>query len=92
MNDMMKWVKGAAAIISLIAVLSGGVLAIESRYALKARLMLVELRLEQKIQQDRYWWLVQRKEKLEKVRPMTPEVRQAIKDLEREIKEIEASK
>jgi len=59
-------------------------------------LKLTDMRLEQKIQQDRYWWLKARFEKLQKAfpanRPAPQAVREEMGNLDREIKEIEKPK
>jgi len=56
-------------------------------------LKLTDMRLEQKIQQDRYWWLKARFEKLHKAfpanRPAPQVIREEMGNLDREIKEIE---
>ena len=84
-----------AAVLALAAFI-GIVYKVDGRWARTERLMFVEMRLEQKIQQDRYWWLKERLEKLQKAfpenRPAPQVIREEKGNLEREIKEIEKPK
>ena len=78
----------------LVVVLGGGgTIGAPSYFAKAEHLKLVDMRLEQKIQQDRYWWLKDRLEKLHKAFPANRHAPQVIRDemgnLDREIKEIE---
>ena len=88
-KSIQGWLAVAGCIVS-------ATLGAEYRYAKSDRLELVELRLEQKIQQDRYWWLKDRLQRLQKAypvgRPCPVEVREECGNLEREIKEIEKSR
>jgi hypothetical protein len=92
---MPDW-KGIGAILAALGFMVSSTLAVEYRYAKNDRLKLVEMRLEQKIQQDRYWWLKDRLQRLNRAYPDSrrapTEIREECGNLEREIMEIEKSK
>ena len=80
----------------VVVLIVGGTIGATSYFAKAEHLKLVDMRLEQKIQQDRYWWLKDRLEKLQKAfpanRPAPQVIREEKGNLEREIKEIEKPK
>lgn len=88
----MDW-KTSYTIWGLIVGVAVGTVGHETRYAKVQRLQLVEMRLEQKIIMDRYWWLKERLGKIHQEFPdkrvMPVSVRGECQALDREITDIE---
>ena len=80
----------------VVVLVIGGTIGATNYFAKAEHLKLVDMRLEQKIQQDRYWWLKDRLEKLHKAfpanRPAPQVIREEMGNLDREIKAIEKPK
>ena len=84
--------KMAATVCTVAAFLIGGTVTVETRYAKSAKVELLAYRLEQKIEQDRYWWLKERLDRLQKEyqgKVMPVNVQMECNDLAREIEDIE---